>query len=78
MSTGGEDRVVVGTVMAMAVLGDMDMTIGAPSSLESLSLSPLPIVPALPTRATEGGDVRRRERALMARHGTMKLIVASL
>ena len=75
---GGEDGAVDGTAMAMAVVGNMDVTIGAPSSSESLSPSPPPMLPALRTRAAEGRDVQRRKRALMARHGTMKLIVASL
>ena len=61
---GGEDGAVDGTAMAMAVVGNMDVTIGAPSSLELLSSSSPPILPTLLTRAGEGrglakGDVHQ-------------------
>ena len=34
MLTGREDEAAVRTAMATAVVGDMDVTIGAPSALE--------------------------------------------
>ena len=54
---------VIGMAIATAVVGDMDATISAPSSLESLSSSLPPILPTLPTRAVGG---RGKKRALMA------------
>ena len=64
MSTGGEDGAVIGRAFATASVGDMDVTIGAPSSLELLSSSSPPILPTLLTRAGEGrglakGDVHK-------------------
>jgi hypothetical protein len=57
--TSREDGAVVGTAMAMAVVEDMDVTTGAYSSLELLlSSSPL-ILPALLTRALEGGGLAK-------------------
>ena len=61
---GGEDGAVVGMAMTTVVVGDMDVMISTPSSLKLLLLPSPPILPALPTRVAEGGDVRRMKRGL--------------